>query len=49
VPRLAEEIEALLAFEPRPAALQLDGAAASAQHLHALCASAAREAACATV
>jgi predicted glycosyltransferase len=35
-PRLVQQIESLLRFEPRSAALDLDGAAHSAQHLHRL-------------
>lgn len=46
---LAQEIEALLAFTPRAAALNLNGAAESARYMHALCAVNEREAACVTV
>ncbi len=46
---LAREIEALLAFTPRAAALNLNGAAESARYMHALCAVNEREAACVTV
>jgi predicted glycosyltransferase len=44
---LARAIEALLAFQPRAAALKLDGAAVSAQHLHGLVTPSIAEATCA--
>ncbi len=43
---LAREIEALLAFTPRPAALNLNGASITVQHLHALCSPGAAPAPC---
>jgi predicted glycosyltransferase len=43
---LAHELDALLAFTPRAATLKLDGAAVSAQQLHALCGEAIAEAPC---
>ena len=43
---LADEIEALLTFKPRQAALNLDGAVLSAQLLHLLCERAAFAASC---